>query len=786
MTVVRLCIDHAGVADTTEGQVVVNELQDYARAHREMTGALHAGKPLTIVVRHRACAAWLQRAAAKYGPERVTVQEITRRGRLGELWSVTVPAWVSEQDIERSDLLALPPLRAQPGQSFEDVILEAFYSPFLTYDRLPLNRLPELLEGYDQAAWEAADRRPLLQAIRRRQLEAWQEAAQSEGEKALVALLQADPEKLRGVLSRCRLLQNYPPEVGRRVLGQTWDQLRGMQLNLNALRVDEGAIRDALDQVEVHFEATTKGGVTSEGIETLLAQVSGCTVAEFNRIERLLRLPAVKASRELLARVRKAFTPIQERVAARLADLDLLVEPPRPSQPDPQWDADAWLAWAVREYLPYRFWLEEMGRLDQEVAGFAETYGDWLYDAFPGLTPSYPSLVYRAIQNSGAYLGADGVLLFIMMDNFNHKFFPEFQAMMQARGYFLQANAAYLSMLPTATEVSKKCMAVGQPQPFSGTAYEKPVEKTWAQYFAGKRVKYIPYVGDMKGIHQHEHDIYVLNYTPIDGTLHDDTRQTGLSHAEAVRQHLHNLATTIHAFALRLGIEKRLTVAICSDHGATVIPADTPNIIDKAFYAGRVLDKHHRYVSISDAQMKALPDNARFQCYFIERERFQLDANYLAARGYYRFAVTDENSYVHGGLTPEETIVPFAIFQRVAAKLKKPTVRLLTEELRYGVKSRILLEIVNPNEQSLLDLRAEIRTPGVEAEAVELTELPANAVTEIAFDGARVRRGTPGEPKQLAVRLTYQFAGSPYTDDFEFPITIKTMMTTTFDLSQLG
>ena len=185
MTVVRLCIDHAGVLEATEDQVVVNELQDYARAHQEMTQALHAGNPLTIVVRHRACAAWLQRAATKYGPERVAVQEITRRGRLSDLWGVAVPAWVSEQDIERSDLLALPPLRAQPGQSFEDVILEAFYSPFLTYGRLPLNRLAELLEGYDQAAWEAADRRPLAQVIRRRRLEAWQESAQSEGEKVV-------------------------------------------------------------------------------------------------------------------------------------------------------------------------------------------------------------------------------------------------------------------------------------------------------------------------------------------------------------------------------------------------------------------------------------------------------------------------------------------------------------------------------------------------------------------------------------------------------------------------
>jgi hypothetical protein len=209
-----------------------------------------------------------------------------------------------------------------------------------------------------------------------------------------------------------------------------------------------------------------------------------------------------------------------------------------------------------------------------------------------------------------------------------------------------------------------------------------------------------------------------------------------------------------------------------------------PNIIDKAYYADRVKDKHHRYVSISDEELAALPDNAHFQCYFIQRDRFQLDRNYLAARGYYRFVKTEEGYYVHGGLTPEETIVPFAVFERVAVKHKTPTVRLLTDELRYSVRSHILIEIVNPNQQSLLDLQAEILTPSVEAGMVALAELPDRNAAEITFEDARIRRG-PDEIKQLELAIAYQFVGRSYRQVYKFPITMKTLMTTTFDFSEL-
>ena len=784
MTSVRLELDQAAILEPSPDAVVVEAISEYVPAYERLTEAIHAGRPLTLIVRHRACAAWLKRVAARYGPDHVTVREITRRARLAELWGITLPDWVSEQDIERSGLLELPPLRAQPDQSFEDVMLEGFYSPFLAYDRLPLNYLVELLDSYHARTWARADQRPIASRIRRQRLAAWSEAAQSEGEQLLVRELQQDPEALHALLCRYRTVQKYPREVGERLLGKHWAQLQTLPLDLGSLRIDENQVPDAVDQIEVHLQGMVKTGLSGQVVEKVLEQVSGCLVAEFNWVEQILHDAQVKVDETLLDRVRTVFNPIREQLAARLTDLDLLVEPPRPSIPDSEWAADQWLEWATREYLPYRFWLEEVGRIDEEVAGLSETYADWLYQSFLAISASYPHVVYRAILNSADHLDADQVLLFIMMDNFNYKFFSDFRSMMEGRGYFCQVVEPYLSMLPSATEVSKKAMAVGQPQPFAGTSYAQPVENTWSGFFSDRRIKYLSYVGDINDVQRRQHDIYILNYLPVDDALHSNPRQTGVSHAQAVRQCLRNLVEAIHSFALRLGIGQHLCVVICSDHGSTKIPADVPNIIDKAFYSDRVTDKHHRYVSISDEEMAALPENARFQCYYVQRDRFQLNANYLAARGYYRFIKTDENYYVHGGLSPEETIVPFAVFERIAVKLKNPTVRLLADELRYGVKSSIPLEVVNPNEQSLLDLRVEILSPNVAASKADLGELPGRDAAKIVIEDVRIRR-TPEEMKHLELALAYEFAGRGHHQTFKLPVTMKTLMTTSFDLLDL-
>ncbi len=65
----------------------------------------------------------------------------------------------------------------------------------------------------------------------------------------------------------------------------------------------------------------------------------------------------------------------------------------------------------------------------------------------------------------------------------------------------------------------KKCLVTGHFAPFSGTAYKKPIEDTWANRL-GKRVLYVGGIGGLRSVSRREHDVYLLNYLPLDITLH--------------------------------------------------------------------------------------------------------------------------------------------------------------------------------------------------------------------------------------------------------------------------
>jgi len=781
---VQLYLDPAQILKPAPDHILVEGILDYVPAYARMAEALHAGQPLTVVVRHPTCAAWLRAAQDKYGPERIQVQEITCRSRLAELWGVEVPAWVSDDAIARSGLLDVP-LQAQPGQRFEDVVLEAFYSPCLAYDRLPMPYLADLLTNYDPERWTSADRRPLVKEVLARRLQAWAEAASSPGEQMLLEGLQRDPAALAHKLALVKILAGYSPQVGQRILGHEYDPLAALNLDLSGLPVREADVADGVDQVRVHLNTLAQTSPPPETLSALLEQASGYLVAEFEALQALLKSGEVTVDTDLIHHVQQRFAPIHDHLEQELADLALLVTPPRPPQPNPAgaWTADDWLGWAVEHYLPYRFWLEEIGQYDEEIAAQADAYAGWLYAHYPALRLTYPRMAYQGLLALRNRLSGPAPVLIVVVDDLNDKFHPDLARYLQAQGFFAGQSTPHLAMLPSCTEVSKKCLFTGQPEPFRGTAYEKPTLAAWEPALGGRRVRYLPDVGALRSVKRREHDVYFLNYTPVDQALHDDEQQTGVPTGVAVRQRLRALAADVRAFAERIGAERDLVVIVVSDHGSTRIPAKAPNPIDRRFYADRVDDRHHRYVTISDKELAALPDNVRFECYVFERDRFDLPANYLAARSTYRFAEAGEGIYVHGGLSPEETIVPLTVFTPVAVTPKPLAMRLLADEFRYGVKSLVRLELVNPNRYACQEVRVEVLNSNVEAAPAAAGDLDALRQAEVPIE-ARIRRS--GEDlTALQVRVTYRFLDQPHSQAEALPIKMKRIMTTTFDLDEL-
>jgi len=608
MALVTIYLGSSELLSTVSADIEVKGVTDYVPAYDRLVRALYAGKDITAAVSDANVGAWLRRLQDRYSSERVQVEELTRRQRLSELWNIEVPDWVTEEQIGRARLLDVA-ISAQPGRDFQDFVLEVFFSPFVAQPRLPLGRLRDLLKSYDPGQWSEAMERPLVSDILRRRLQQWADRAGSPGEKLVIRWLEHSPEELAQQLAVLKVLVGYPPEVGGRVIGDQFDLLAQLDLDLSGISVSESQVGSAVDQIHVYLEQLIRSNTASEALDAILTQASGHLEVEFDAVQRLFRSGEVSIDRDLVRRVRGLFAPIQGRpqLDQALADLDLLISQPPPPEPDPDpadpWSDDQWLEWAEKHYLPYRFWLEETGRLTGDIVGLANAYAEWLYKRYPAMRLSSPRMVYQALPALKGRMMGDAPVLVLVIDNFNLKFFRDFARYMRAEGFYVEDLDYYVSMLPSCTEVSKKCLFTGQPEPFKGTAYGKVVEKTWKQALKNRRVRYLAHIGALRAIKRREHDVYFLNYLPLDIAFHQDEEQVGISHAQAARSYLRAIARDARAFGERVGAARDLVVIVISDHGSTRIPAEAPNLIDSAFFAKRVLDKHHRYVRISDSEL---------------------------------------------------------------------------------------------------------------------------------------------------------------------------------------
>jgi hypothetical protein len=236
----------------------------------------------------------------------------------------------------------------------------------------------------------------------------------------------------------------------------------------------------------------------------------------------------------------------------------------------------------------------------------------------------------------------------------------------------------------------------------------------------------------------------------------------------------------IVAFATRLQIKPRLQIYCISDHGSTRIASHVINVLDKRFFSTLAQSSHHRFIALSDEDFRHLPQVVQTQCYLIDRERFKTRKNYLAARQYYRFTNTNEHFYVHGGLTPEEVVVPFARFLYSSTPPQVPSLRLLTQHIRYAVQSSVQLEIGNPNPAPLEAL--SFRLLDTDAEDVCIAQMLPKHTQQVAFWVLFPKTFGQNTKRLFTIRMSYQYEGNtfgPYDQAFE--ITMKSLMEVTDD-----
>lgn len=763
----------------------INNINDYVKTYQVIESSIQNRNNITLVIRNLTIFHWITNMSRRYPQGTFAFETFDARGALSNSWGVDIPETVTNEEIIQTGLLSSD-LHPQPGSSFEDTLLAHYYAPILTSKTFPYKQLPALLEAVNPQKWKENLGFPLLVRTLRAHMEEWKSKARSSEQRHLVEMFAADPNTLKHQLMRFRVLRSYPT-IGDVVLGATFDLFRILKLPLEDLKVEESKIPQTIQQVT--YFLNSQQPQNSDDLAVLLDKTSGLLTVEFETIEKHLRDQPDWISAELLNQIEQKFSDHIRRSARRIKALREMIRPAKPSYPDPQWNAETMLAWATDSYLPYQAWCDRQEQFDPDLYLIGDRFSEWLISKWDDLHANSKRMVFNMLPNKAAELKQAGIVnLVLVIDNLGWSFSEMLRDLFQEQGYFLAIAEPYLAMLPTETEISKKCLLAGAVgySDLDNKTYTGIIEKGWVPYFNDQAFRYISDIGSLDKIEAIDASTYVVNYLAVDKALHKSADEIGMPHRENIYYLLGKLVENTMKFIDKHDLRQNIRIHVVSDHGSTRIPFEQQNDLDMAFFKTDGFEQRsHRYLKVSNDRFENLADNLRYDCFFLPANKFRNNENYLCARRGNRFIATDKRSYVHGGLLPEEVVVPYMLFEPTTVPIQDLTVILKKTEFRYRPET-VELEIGNPNHTAVEQILVSILNGNVESEPERIATLNSNMNITVQIKARFKSTNMPEDQNNLRIRIRFGARGEPHVFEVNKPITMKKMVdeisTDIFDL----
>ena len=758
-----------------QNSIYIEKINDYPMEYSSILAALKDGRDYYLVVRNPTIYSWLTNLSKRYPQNTFVFETIDACTALAQQWGVNIPVNVTNEEIVQTDLLTSD-VRPQPGFTFEDTLLAYYYAPMLTSKTFPFTRLPSLLDAVDPQKWKANLGIPLLARTLQSRLEEWKSKARTSEQRQLVEMFAADPYALKLQLMRFRVLQRYPT-IGETVLGEAFDVFRTLKLQLEDLKVEESKIPETI--LQVTYFLNNQQPQNSDDLVTLLDRTSGLLSVEFESIEKHLRDHPDWITAELMDQIEDKFSGQSRRLARKIATLRGLIRPPKPETPDLNWDVDTMLSWATESYLPYQSWCDRQEQFDSDLYVIGDRFSEWLIKDWDAIHANSKRMVFNILPNKAVDLKRAGVVnLVLVIDNLGWAFSEMLRDLFQERGYFLAGAEPYLAMLPSETEISKKCLLAGAVgyQAIDDKTYKGMIEKGWVPYFNDNAFRYISDIGSLSAIETIDAATYVVNYLAVDKALHKSADEIGMPHRDHIHHLLEKLVENTVSFVEKHGLQENIRIHVVSDHGSTRIPAAVQNDLDPAFFKTNGFEaRSHRYVTVSSERFTGLADNLKLDCFFLPANDFMNPENVLCARRGNRFLPTDKDFYVHGGLLPEEIIVPYMVFEPTTVSTQDLTILLKKNEFRYRMET-IELEIGNPNDSAVDQIQVSLLNGNVESEPVRIAILNGKKNMVIQLKARFKVTSILEEQSSLHIRIRYHAHGEQYSFDVLPKITMKKMV----------
>lgn len=758
------------------GEIVVSSVADYVYAYARILEALEKKEDLAIYIQLPAIEHWFKQMAERYEQGSFVFERIDARIRLQQLWGIQIPETVEPEEIVEAGLLDFE-IMPNPSDRFEDFLLETYYDPLYAAREFPIGKLVELLDTFEEKRWKRNERLRLVYKAYLDRLDQWKAKVKSQERKELITRFSGDPRELRKQLVKYNVLQSYK-ELGNKLLGKEYSFFESLHLNLHQLPVDEKAISDVVNQITYRLKGYGKPANTSEMV-SLVSSVSGYLLSEFEILEDVLLTSPDLISEELVSALEDKFDSLQHRLGKRIARLKNMIQPEKPQTPDKDWSMEQMLAWATQKYLPYQAWCDANNFIDPSLYDMADVFASWLYVNWHEIHANSKRMVFNILPNHAGQFGQDGnINLILVIDNLGWMQVSNLQDLFQEQGFYLTLAEPYLSMIPSETEISKKCLLSGSPtyQGIDSKSYTAIIEKGWVPYFNQANFRYLSDPGKLDSLQEINAKTYVVNYRAIDTAFHMSSAQLGLPHT----QHIHNLLVgfvdTVVDFIKKHTLEDKIKIHVVTDHGSLRIPGQVPNDLNPDSFKGADYPHiSHRFVEVTNTRYEKLPDNLKMDCFFIPSIEFGNPTHFLCARRANRFLPTDETFYVHGGLSPEEVVVPHLVFEAAVAPVQDLTVIMSSNQFRYRMET-VELEIGNPNAYAIENIHVATLNSNFDMEPQKVEWLNSGRNIPLQVRGLFKQTPNPDERTSLSFLIRFDCRGEKHTLTVKIPIEMKAMV----------
>ncbi len=791
-------ISHIGNYQHPSGEnvILVDDEAGYVKACQKL--AEMVGKEtLKVLVRQKFHFAWLRSFTEQIGILcRFTVK--TPKIILCDMWKVPVPDWLDDETVTSQKLLDLD-IPTRDFKHFEDVLLSYFFGPAFASTMLDGSNLSEVISALTRP--EAKDhysRYPVLTRCIEEKSKSWTSQASEHWIRDLCADLLSDPEKLWKELTLWSILASYPEKSLEYVVPpQRTTLLRSIPLEtIKDLPINRIAVEQALAQIEIFFKEISPSVKSSGDFQKVLECTSGRLGKEFQFVTDLLASSRVEVSKTDIDLIRQKFKNCPGLDAAKLASISRFAKPLRPSIPKESecWTADRWITWAVEEYIPYRHWQTQNRCFDLELEEGIQRFSDWYVAEYTSIHQDEEKSLVQVLGWWGSSIRDETLSLVILVDSLPLTFWSLLQESLNKAGFRRHELAYRFVPLPSDTEISKPLVLRGGWES-SNRSYEEILQERARNDWGNKRVVYLPSLKELLNVELNkEPAILLLNFLPSDEVLHSDVELKGSTYEEELYRLFSKITDSVKSLFERwLGQAEGFSVYVITDHGASNILEEEKKSLEAKVVNKLFANEKYRFASIEKSEAEAIPENLWVLGYRFTQPFIKDDRVYFIPRGHNTVkAKAGGSGYSHGGASPEEVIVPVAIFRAVKPSWKDLGVRFLNLKIDPHSRKAIFyiqrvfplqIEVQNPNSEAIRILRVDVLSPDTDVKGYNTPNIEAGRYSEVTIDCYFNRSAL--ENSELTLQLTYSVVDEERAVKLSIAADFKSVASGGFSLKDL-